>query len=113
MNKNCKPKTILFDAGGVLIDVKLRQEGFLDVARIVNTLLIRSSGTCLGEKRILIDLETTAATYSSWKFAQSRRAGPRSNGGCFDRAEDHQGGWFENRDSKQCFGWRFDSVLYV
>jgi len=77
MNKNCKPKAILFDVGGVLIDVKPRQEGFLDVARIVNALLIRSSGTCLGEKRILIDLEAAAAAYSSWKFAQSRRARPR------------------------------------
>ena len=65
MKKNYTPKIILFDAGGVLIDVKLRQEGFLDVARIVNALLIRSSGTCLGEKQILIDLETAAAAYSS------------------------------------------------
>ena len=76
MNKNCKPKAILFDVGGVLIDVKPRQEGFLDVARIVNVLLIRSSGTCLGEKRVLIDLEAAAA-YSSWGFTQSHRAGPR------------------------------------
>lgn len=77
MKKNYKPKAILFDVGGVLIDVKPRQEGFLDVARIVNAFLIRTSGTCLGEKRILIDLEAAAAAYSSWKFAQSRRARPR------------------------------------
>lgn len=77
MNKNCKPKAILFDVGGVLIDVKPRQESFPDMARIVNVLLIRSSGTCLGEKRILIDLEAAAAAYSSWKFAQSRRTAPR------------------------------------
>jgi N-acetyl-D-muramate 6-phosphate phosphatase len=77
MNNDCQLEAILFDAGGVLMDVKHRPEGFLEMAGIVDAFLVKSSGVCLGEARILADLKAGAAAYSSWKYAQSRRARPR------------------------------------
>lgn len=77
MNKDGALKAVLFDAGGVLMDIKARPEGFSEVARLVDAFLARSSGVRLGEARILSDLEAAAAAYSSWKYAQSRRARPR------------------------------------
>ncbi len=77
MKKDSRPEAVLFDAGGVLMDVKPRPAGYREMASVVEAFLVRSSGTCLGEARVLADLKAAAAAYSNWKNAQSRRAGPR------------------------------------
>jgi N-acetyl-D-muramate 6-phosphate phosphatase len=77
MNNDYELNAIIFDAGGVLIDVQPRPEGIRDLARMLDAFLVRSSGICLGEERILLDLKSASLAYSSWKFAQSRRARPR------------------------------------
>jgi N-acetyl-D-muramate 6-phosphate phosphatase len=68
---------ILFDVGGILLDITARPEGFAEVARQVDAHVMSFTGLQLGETRILSDIQAAAAAYSSWKFAQSRRARPR------------------------------------
>lgn len=77
MKAQACPAAILFDAGGILIDVTHRPQGYLEVARLVHSRVMDSTGVNLGVPRILADLKAAAAAYSSWKFAQSRRARPR------------------------------------
>lgn len=71
------PGAILFDFGGVLVEVHQRQEGYREVAQEVYELVHKSSRAPLSEDQIETDLRAGALAYDNWKNAQSRRAKPR------------------------------------
>lgn len=70
------PKAVLFDFGGVLVDVVLCPWGTSDVAKDVHELL-HHRGVSLGLDRVERDVRAGWKAYGDWKAAEGRRAHPR------------------------------------
>jgi HAD superfamily hydrolase (TIGR01549 family) len=70
------PRAILFDFGGVLVEVRKRDAGYRELAQEIHDLIERSSGTVLEKERIEADMRKAAQRYSVWKNEQYRLEKP-------------------------------------
>ncbi len=80
MSRNGPPDAVLFDFGGVLVDVVHRPGGLREVANEVHEVLRGSHANSIGLDRIERDVRAGWKAYRDWKAGEGRRAKPREMG---------------------------------
>jgi HAD superfamily hydrolase (TIGR01662 family) len=77
VSRNGVPAAMLFDFGGVLVDVVHRSGALREVAVDVHALLRRERANSIDTARVERDMRAGWDAYDKWKSAEGRRARPR------------------------------------
>jgi HAD superfamily hydrolase (TIGR01549 family) len=77
MKTNGAPAAILFDFGGVLVDIIHRGGALREIALEVHALLGREHANSIDAGRVERDVRAGWEAYDKWKSAEGRRAHPR------------------------------------